>query len=209
MGGTDSSEQVEVQQEAVVETEWEKSLIDQILEETRIEPTDESYNVARQGMVAFISELLKPKRKGQKVQSTLVNEMIAEVDKKISVQMDAVLHHEDFQKLESAWRGLKLVVDRTDFRGEEIILEMLNVSKEDLLADFEDSTETTTSGLYNLIYKAELGTFGGEPYSAMIANYEFGPGAQDLSLLEKMSQVAAMSHCPFIAAASPKFFGGI
>ena len=202
MGGTNLSEQ-EAQKEVTTE---ELSLLDTILAETRMKPSDEGYDVARRGVAAFIGELLKPTREGEKVQQGLVNEMIAEIDKKLSGQVDAVIHNEDFQKIESAWRGLKLVVDRTDFRA-NTKLELLNVSKEDLFNDFEDSPEVVKSGLYKLVYSEQYGTFGGQPYAAMIANYDFGPGPQDMKLLQYIAGVSAMGHCPFIAAGSPKFFG--
>src|SRR5690606_26203966 len=131
---------------------------------------------------------------------------VAEIDRKLSAQVDEILHHEQFQKLEAAWRGLKLVVDRTDFR-ENIKIELLNASKEDLLADFEDSPELVQSGLYKTMDTNEFGQFGGSPYGALIGNYDFGPGPQDIAVLSKISSLAAMSHCPFIAAAGPKFFG--
>jgi type VI secretion system protein ImpC len=196
-------EQKEAQQETTTE---ETSLLDMILAETKMKPSDEGYSVAKQGVTAFISELLKPTREGVKVQQNIVNEMISEIDKKLSAQVDEVMHHEDFQKMESAWRGLKLVVDRTDFR-QNIKLELLNVSKEDLLNDFEDSPEVVKSGLYQLVYNTAYGTFGGQPYGAMIANYDFGPGPQDVKLLQYVSSISAMSHCPFFAAAGPQFFG--
>jgi type VI secretion system protein ImpC len=120
--------------------------------------------------------------------------------------VDAVLHHAELQKLESAWRGLKYLVDKTDFR-ENIRLELLNVSKEDLLEDFEDSPEVTKSGLYKTVYTAEYGQFGGKPYGNIIANYEFGPGPQDVKLLQHIASVSAMAHAPFFAAAGSEFFG--
>jgi type VI secretion system protein ImpC len=184
----------------------ESSLIDQIMQETRIKPTDEGYDTARKGVAAFISDMLGSSRQGEKVEQRVVDEMIAEIDKKISGQVDAIMHNEKFQKLESAWRGLKLVIDRTDFR-ENIKVEVLNVSKEDLLNDFEDSPEIPKSGLYKQIYSREYGQFGGSPVGAMIANYEFGPGSQDIALLQHCASVGAMSHAPFIAAAGPQFFG--
>ena len=123
-----------------------------------------------------------------------------------SLQIDEILHHAEVQKLESAWRGLKLLVDRTDFR-ENIKLELLNVSKEDLLSDFEDAPEIMKSGLYKHVYTAEYGQFGGEPVGAMIGNYEFTAGPQDMKLLQSVAAVAAMAHAPFISAISPKFLG--
>ena len=81
------------------------------------------------------------------------------------------------------------------------------MSKEDLLEDFEDSPEVVKSGLYKIVYTAEYGQFGGQPYAAMIGNYEFGPGPQDIKLLQYVASVASMAHAPFIAAAGPQFFG--
>lgn len=201
--------EVEEQQQAAAEvTEAAAgSLLDDILQETRLKPAEEGYDAARRGVEAFIAELLKPARKEEKVDARFVDLMIAEIDKNLSVQVDEILHHPDVQKLESAWRGLKLVVDRTDFR-ENIKIQLLNVSKDDLMADFEDAPEIPKSGLYKLLYTAEYGQFGGEPVGAMIANYEFGPGPQDVALLQNVASVAAMSHAPFIAAAAAKFFGG-
>ncbi|HEX7048207.1 MAG TPA: type VI secretion system contractile sheath large subunit [Gammaproteobacteria bacterium] len=182
------------------------SLIEQIMAETRLKPTDEGYETAKRGVGAFIAELLSPNRQGEKVEQKFVDAMIAEIDKKLSGQVDEILHHEKFQKLESAWRGLKMVVDRTDFR-ENIKLELLNVSKDQLLEDFEDAPDVTKSGLYKHMYAAEYGQFGGQPYGAVIANYDFSPGAQDIKLLQQVSSVSAMSHAPFVAAAGSEFFG--
>src|SRR3954463_14112107 len=182
------------------------SLLDEILAETKMAPGDEGYDVAKRGVQAFIAELVAPKREGEKVDKAFVDALIAEIDQKLSRQIDEIIHHPTFQKLESAWRGLKFVVDRTDFR-ENIKLELLNCSKEDLLADFEDSPEVPKSGLYKTVYSAEYGQFGGRPYGAIIANYEFGPGPQDIALLQKCASVATMAHAPFLAAAGPQFFG--
>jgi type VI secretion system protein ImpC len=192
--------------EVKTEAEQQPSLLDQILEETRIRPSDEGYETARRGVQAFLSELLTPEREGVKVQVGVVNEMIAEIDRKLSAQVDAIMHHADFQKLESAWTSLKFLVDRTNFR-ENIKIELLSVSKDALLQDFEDSPEVPKSGLYKHIYTAEYGQFGGEPYGAIIANYEFGPGPRDVKLLQYAAGVATMAHAPFIAAAGPAFFG--
>jgi type VI secretion system protein ImpC len=182
------------------------SLLDEIMVQTKLKPSDEGYEVAKKGVQAFIAQLLAPAGKDQKADKKLVDGMIAEIDAKVSRQLDAVLHHPTFQKLESAWRGLKLLVDRTDFR-ENVKVNILNCSKEDLLADFEDSPEVVKSGLYKTAYTGEYGQFGGEPYGAMIANYEFSAGPQDIALLQKVASVSTMAHCPFIANTSPKMFG--
>lgn len=181
------------------------SLIDDILSETKLKPNDEGYEATRKGVQAFLTELLT-QNQGEKIDRALADVFIAEIDAKISKQLDEILHHPDFQRLESAWRGLKFSVDRTDYR-ENIKTELLNCSKDDLIADFEDAPELVKSGLYRLAYTAEYGQFGGKPYGAIISNYEVGPGPQDVALLQKCAAVASMSHAPFFAAASSKFFG--
>jgi len=182
------------------------SLLDEIMVQTKLKPSDDGYDVAKKGVQAFIAQLLAPAGEGQKADKKLVDGMISEIDKKVSRQLDEVMHHPDFQKLESGWRGLKLLVDRTDFR-ENNKIHLLNCSKDDLLTDFEDAPEIVKSGLYRTAYTGEYGQFGGEPYGAMIANYNFGPGPQDIALLSKVASVATMSHAPFIANAGAKFFG--
>ena len=181
-------------------------ILDRIIAETKLTPDDEAYDIAKRGVSAFIEELLKPQNEHEPVKKALVDRMIAEIDAKLSRQMDEILHHPQFQALESSWHGLKLLVDRTNFR-ENIKLEILNASLQDLLDDFEDSPEVVQSGLYKHIYTAEYGQFGGQPVGALIANYFFDPSAPDIKTLQYVSSVASMSHAPFIAAAGPKFFG--
>jgi type VI secretion system protein ImpC len=141
-----------------------------------------------------------------KVSKKAVDEVISEIDAKMSRQIDAILHHKDFQKLESSWRSLKFLVDRTDFR-QKIVIEMLNASKEDLVKDLIDSEEPIThSSLYEKIYSSDYGQFGGKPYGAIIGNYDFSHGSQDVNLLKQIAKVSAMSHAPFIASANPEMF---
>src|SRR5690606_3206421 len=107
----------------------EGSLLEQILSETKIAPDDEAYGVAKAGVEAFIAELLTPQRANEKVDKAVVDQMIADIDTRLSKQVDAIVHHQEFQQLESAWRGLKFVVDRVDFR-ENIKVEVLSCSKD-------------------------------------------------------------------------------
>lgn len=193
-------------QAAAQEQEQEGSILDQIMQETRLKPKEEGYETARRGVEAFISGLVSSDRSMEKVEQRLVDDMIAEIDRKLSQQMDAILHDKSFQELESSWRGLKMLVDRTDFR-ENIKVEVLSVRKDELLEDLEDAPEVTMSGLYHHVYSAEYGQFGGKPYGALIANYDLGPGNKDIKLMQQVASVSAMSHAPFIAAAGPGFFG--
>ncbi|MEZ5504706.1 MAG: type VI secretion system contractile sheath large subunit [Gammaproteobacteria bacterium] len=184
----------------------EGSLLDQIVSQTRMNRGDEGYEVAKRGVGAFIAELLRPENAEERVNKNLIDRMIDELDFQLSKQMDDILHAPAFQQLESAWRGLKTLVDRTDF-SQNIKIEIINASKQDLYDDFEDAPDITKSGLYKLAYTAEYGQFGGEPVGAIIANYEFGPNSVDMKTLQNAAAVAAVSHAPFIAAAGPKFFG--
>ena len=136
----------------------------------------------------------------------LADYLIALVDDKLSEQVNAILHHPNFMALEASWRGLRFLTDRLDF-GQNIRLEYINVSKDDLLRDFQDAPEVVMSGLYRHIYTAEFGQFGGVPVAAVIADYTFTPGPQDMQLLHYIASVASMAHAPFFAAAGKEFFG--
>ncbi len=195
----------EQQVQAAAAPSAELNLLDEIVEASKLKPGESGYDMTKAGLQAFLSELITT-NPDAKISGALVDDMIVELDRKISAQVNAIIHHEDFRQLESSWRGLKYLVDQTDFRQNNKI-QIMNVSKEDLLSDFEDSPEIVKSGLYKQVYTAEYGQFGGQPISAIVANYDFGPGPQDLKLLKYAASVAAMSHAPFIAAADKKFFG--
>jgi type VI secretion system protein ImpC len=182
------------------------SLLQEIVLATRIQPADEAYSLTRKGVEALVGLLAESGTESVKVSKVVLDDMIAEIDRKLSLQVDEILHHPDFQRLESAWRSLAFLVDRTDFR-ENNRIEVLNATKEELLDDFEDAPEVTKSGLYQTVYTAEYGQFGGKPYGAIIGNYEFGAGPQDMKLLHNIASVAAMAHAPFVAAAASSFFG--
>lgn len=181
-------------------------LLDDIINSASVSPQDEAYDMTRNGLHALISELSSSNAVGEKVTKGLVDNMIAELDQKISKQVDAILHNDEFQKMESNWRGLKFLVDRTDFR-ENNKIQILHVSKDELLEDFEDAPEVTQSALYKMVYTAEYGQFGGEPIGAIVGNYSFGHGPQDVKLLGYLSNVAAMAHAPFIGSVAPAMFG--
>jgi len=184
----------------------EGSLLDQILAESKIQRGDEGYEVAKRGVQTFIEQMLRPARAGERVDKSAVDAMIAEIDQKLTLQVNELLHAPEVQKLESSWRGLKYLIDQCNFR-ENIKVELLNASKQDLLEDFEDSPEIVKSGLYRTVYSAEYGTFGGKPFGLMCSTFDVGPGPQDVELLQKCASIAAMSHAPFITNAGPQFFG--
>ena len=187
--------------EQAAQAEAELPLLEQIMEFTRLAPNDDGYDVAKQGVEVLLKELFSNKAQAERVDKRMVDHMIAELDKKIGAQMDEILHLPEFQALESTWRGLKFLVDRTEFR-ENIKVELMNASKEDLLEDFEDCGDITKSGLYQHVYTGEYGQFGGQPVGMMIGAYDFGPNGADVKLLGEMAKVCAAMHAPFISAAA-------
>ncbi|OMG71025.1 type VI secretion system contractile sheath large subunit [Burkholderia ubonensis] len=139
------------------------------------------------------------------VDPDLLDWCLADLDEQLGRQLDAILHHPAFQALESTWRGLQFLVDRTDFR-QNVKIEVLDVSKETLHQDFEDTPDIIQSGLFRLTYVGEYDMPGGQPIAAIISAFEFDHRAQDIALLRNISKVAAAAHMPFIGAASSAFF---
>ncbi len=205
---------------ATAETvEGETGVLDSILNKVSLAPPQEVTSVANfrdvgtggDAQGAMVSAALKvfldavSEQHVEKLDKHLLDGLIAEIDHKLSEQLDEILHHESFQKMESSWRGLKFLVDRTDFR-QNIRVEMLNVSKDALRESFEDAPELIQSALYRHVYSGAYDQAGADPYSVMVGNYEFDASAQDISLLQSVSKVAAASHCPFVASVGSKFF---
>ncbi|RLJ19754.1 type VI secretion system contractile sheath large subunit [bacterium endosymbiont of Escarpia laminata] len=133
-----------------------------------------------------------------------IREMIAEIDKRLSEQVNQILHNEDFQKLEGAWRGLHHLVNNTE-TDEMLKIRVMNISKKDLhktLKKFK-GTAWDQSPIFKKLYEEEFGQFGGEPYGCLVGDYHFDQSAPDVELLGEMAKVAAAIHAPFIAGASP------
>ena len=182
------------------------SLLDDLLSEARLDTDEAHIGAAKQGMTALLSELLASYTPQTKVDRQAIDAMVARIDATLSEQLNAILHHPEVQAIESQWRGLKSLIDRVDFR-ENTQVELLQVTKEELVDDFDDAPEVTKSGLYQLVYSNEYGVFGGQPYGAMVSAFSFGPNAVDMELLRQCAAVAAMAHSPLLTNASPKFFG--
>lgn len=181
-------------------------LVDELIAHARFDTNCAQKALARQGILALAQEVDLCPTKTPKIDKSAIDLLIARIDDKLSEQVNEILHHASFQALESAWRGLKHLIDRVDFK-ENIRVEMLNASRHELQDDFEDAPEISKSGLYKLIYSREFGTFGGEPYGLICANYDFGPGPEDIELLANCAAVSAVAHAPFVANAGPQFFG--
>ncbi len=135
----------------------------------------------------------------------VINQRIAALDQEIDDGLNEVMHDPAFCKLEASWRGLHYLVSRAE-TGTMLKLRLLNATKDEIQKDLEKAVEFDQSVQFKKIYEEEYGTFGGAPYSLLIGDYEFGRTPQDIKWLEKMSNVAAAAHAPFIAAASPQMF---
>lgn len=141
----------------------------------------------------------------RRIDKGLLDHYIAKVDGMISQQLDEILHHSEFQKVESAWRSLQYLVHRVP-NNSNIKLELLDVDKETLREDFEEAPDTTQSALYKHVYTAEYDTPGGQPIANIVSNFEFDCSPKDINLLQEISRVCAAAHCPFIGSVGPRFF---
>jgi type VI secretion system protein ImpC len=141
-----------------------------------------------------------------KVDRWLIDSMISRLDTLLGNQLDAILHHEDFKKIESVWLSLYNLLGKIDFKA-NTFLYLLNIDKEMLREDFEDSLDITESGLYKQVYDQAYDMPGGKPISAMISGFTFSQHLTDVQLLTEISKVSASAHCPYIANIDPIFFG--
>jgi type VI secretion system protein ImpC len=135
----------------------------------------------------------------------LMNDRISEIDNLLTRQVNLILHEPSFQKLEASWRGLNFLVMNTE-TSTRLKLRVLNVTQKELLKDLQKASEFDQSALFKKVYEEEFGTYGGDPYSFLLGDYEFGRHPEDIELLEKISGVAAAAHAPFISSAYAKLF---
>ena len=136
----------------------------------------------------------------------LITRRIAQKDRIIGRQLNYILHAEKFQKLEASWRGLFHLVSNSEIKRKQLELKLLNVSFDDLYKDLDKAVDFDQSALFKIIYEDEYGTYGGDPYSVLIGDYELGRTSQHIQFLEMISKVAAAAHAPFIASAYAKLF---
>ena len=132
-----------------------------------------------------------------------VEALIAELDRKLSEQVNLIIHHEDFQKLEGSWRGLAYLVNNTE-TDETLKIRFLNIDKKELGRTLQRHKGILwdQSPIFKKVYEAEYGQFGGEPFGCIVGDYHFDHNPQDVALLGEMAKIAASAHCPFIAGAN-------
>jgi type VI secretion system protein ImpC len=135
-----------------------------------------------------------------------INNAVARIDKMVSDQVNAIMHHPDFQKLEGTWRGLHYLVKNT-LCSSQLKIKIFNADKKTLLKNFDKAIEFDQSEIFKKVYEEEYGTAGGAPFGALIGDYEFSNHPSDIQLLRYISEVSAAAFSPFISAASPGIMG--
>lgn len=202
---TDQEQQAQPEGAEAQAVEEEKGLLDQIIDEGKMARDESQTGYAKDLLSEFVGQIMEGTMTISKDTEAMINTRIAQIDKLISDQLNEIMHHEEFQKLEGSWRGLNYLVMNSE-TGERMKIRVMNISKKDLLKDMEKASEFDQSALFKKIYEEEFGMFGGASYGALIGDYEFSSHPQDMALLEKVSNVAAAAHAPFISAASSKLF---
>ena len=192
------------QQEAAQAAAGETAAVDTLIESWDLD--SEYQDLYRKGIAGIVQKAAGLDLAKLTINKQVVDDFIAEIDQQISAQVNEVLHNKNFRKLESAWRSLWYLVDNTEFR-QNIRIEVLNTSKEDLLEDFQDCKDWQKSGLFKTVYRDQYNTFGGNPYGMMVSNFEFDYRSPEIELLSEISRVSAVAKCPFLASPSSKMFG--
>jgi len=183
----------------------EGSLLEKILKEGRLAPTDEERETAKQWVEALVEQVVTKEMKVSADTEAMLNARIAAIDQALTNQLNEIMHAEPFQKLESAWRGLKYFVFQTE-TSTMLKIKVFNISKGDLLKDLRKASEFDQSAMFKKIHDEGYGVLGGAPFGALVGDYEFGRHPDDMETVEKMSNIASAAHAPFLAAASPKLF---
>ena len=181
----------------------ERGLLDQIVEEGRLARDPSARERGKNLVKEFVTQVLEGAMTVSKDAEAMINARIAQIDHLVSIQLNEVLHNPAFQKLEGSWRGLKYLLNHSE-TSDKLKIKMLNVTKKELLRDLQRAPEFDQSAMFKKVYEEEFGVFGGAPFGALIGDYEFGRGPEDIELLEKVSQVASAAHAPFLTAAAPE-----
>ncbi len=188
-----------------VTTEADLSLLDQIVEQGKMGKDADAKGKGKDLVKRFVSEVLEGSMTVNRDTETMINARIAQIDHLLSLQLNEILHHPEFQKLEGSWRGLQYLLRQSETSA-MLKIKMLNVSKKDLLRDLQRAPEFDQSALFKKVYEEEYGVFGGTPFGALVGDYAFDKSGQDIELLEKISNVAASAHAPFMTSASHEMF---
>ncbi|WP_328189673.1 type VI secretion system contractile sheath large subunit [Marinobacter sp. OP 3.4] len=197
-----SAETQAAENEAALAEEASQSLLDQAIGATKQTESDRARELIR----TLADEAMKGTVTWNKNLTITFRQAIAQIDKLISTQLSEIMHQEEFQQLEGTWRGLHHLVMNSETSA-TLKIRMLNMSKKELHKDLSKAVEFDQSQVFKKIYESEFGTAGGEPYGAMIGDYQFTNHPNDIETLSLMSNVAAAGFCPFISAGGSGLFG--
>jgi len=192
-------------QAAAQEQTLELGLLDQIVEQGRVGTDTASKERGKSLVKEFVQQVLQGQMTISRDTEAMINARIAQIDHLISIQLNEIMHHPSFQKLEGSWRGLKYMMDQSE-TSDMLKIKVLNVSKKELLRDLQRAPEFDQSAMFKKVYEEEFGIFGGAPFAALVGDYEFTKHPEDIELLERVSNVAAAAHAPFLTAASNELF---
>jgi type VI secretion system protein ImpC len=181
------------------------SLLDQIVDQGKVGKDAQARERGKDLVKQFVAQVLEGSITVARDTEAMINARIAQIDHLLSLQLNEILHHPDFQRLEASWRGLKYLLSQSE-TGTMLKIKVLNVSKKELLKDLQRAPEFDQSALFKKVYEEEYGVFGGTPFGALVGDYYFDKSGQDMELLEKISNVAAAAHAPFVSGASPDLF---
>ncbi len=180
------------------------NLLDAILAEADSSSGKTPRKDGAEDLERFVQEIVRPHV--IRIDWGQQQQLIAAVEEALNQQIRSILHHKEFQRLEAAWRSLYFLVMNAE-TGARLKIYLFNVSKAELDTDLTNSPSVAESGLFKSL-SSFVSESGGKPWSALIANYDFGIGPEDVSVLDRIAQVAQNLKAPFIAAASPQFFRG-
>jgi type VI secretion system protein ImpC len=188
-------------------TTTEDNLLESILKTTK--PVDDSQKERNAGFIKAVIQSALEAKPGSIVAGDVertIQAWKAQIDQKLSSQLNEILHHPDFQKLEGTWRGLKYLIDQSE-TGTQLKIKVLNVAKRTLSKDLERAIEFDQSMLFKHVYENEYGQLGGKPYGMLVGDYEFdGKSAEDMKMLQQLGGIAGAAHAPFVAAAGAQMF---
>ena len=191
---------------AFAENVAEPSLLDQIVENSKVAKSAIEHSRAKD----LISELVNQVMQGTVVMSAnltaTLDARVAELDQLISAQVSAVMHAPEFQRLESSWTGLNYLIRNTS-TSPNLKIKVLNATKKELVKDFQSALDFDQSVMFKKVYEEEFGTFGGAPFGTLLGDFEITRQPEDMYFIEQMSHIAAAAHAPFVSAASPELFG--
>ena len=182
--------------------EQTESLLDQAISATK----QTERNRAEDLLATLTEQALKGTVTWSKNVTETINQGMAAIDEAVSQQLAAVMHNEKFQQLEGSWRGLHHLVMNSE-TSTNLKIKVFNVTKRELFKDLDKAVEFDQSQMFKKLYENEFGSPGGEPYGALIGDFEFSNHPEDIDMLEKISGVAAAAFCPFVSSADPALFG--